>query len=193
MGHERLPSIAAAAGLLIALGAVWGCEARSDPRLGFLEAWLEQRAPRLGGKARADVARALLAAETETGTDAFLLLAVVEEESRYDPSASSPRGARGLMQLRPETARGVASRSSVRWTGARDLDDPATNVRLGAVYLAEMKRQFGDWSIALSAYHNGPTKIRRIQRRGRKVPTGYASRVLRRQRQIHDAFDGRGQ
>jgi soluble lytic murein transglycosylase len=138
------------------------------------------------------VTRALLDAESETGTDAFLLLAVIEEESRYDPSARSPKGARGLMQLQPATARSVATGAGIPWTGPRDLDDPAFNVRVGAIYLADLKSQFGSWEAALSAYHTGPTRIRRILRRGGKIPTAYASRVMRRHLQLREAYANEG-
>lgn len=166
-----------------------GCEDTTDPRIAFLDGWLDDRAPRLSDRSRHRVVNALVGAESETGTDAFLLLAVMHEESRYDPSARSSKGARGLMQLRPATARGVAARTGIAWSGPQDLDDPAGNVRLGAVYLAEMKQQFGNWKTALSAYHNGPTRIRSLQRRGRRVPSAYASRVLRHHQAIHDAYE----
>jgi soluble lytic murein transglycosylase-like protein len=189
MSNCRSVTFAAVAMLLLLVTAGLGCEDRTDPRAVFLDGWLDDRAPRLDARSRQRVVNALVGAEEETGTDAFLLVAVIEVESQYDPLARGPQGARGLMQLRPETARGIASRTGVAWSGPDDLHDPAGNVRLGAAYLAEMKEQFGDWKTALSAYHNGPTKIRRVQRRGRRVPSGYASRVLRRHREIRDAFD----
>jgi soluble lytic murein transglycosylase len=179
----------AAAVMLIAAFLFTGCPDTRDPRIEFLAGWLDAHAPRLRAGSRRQVVKTLIESETSTNVDPFLLLAVIEEESRYDPSARSRKGARGLMQLRPETAKHIAARAGIVWSGPEDLYDPATNVRLGAIYLAEMKKRFGRWKTALAAYHSGPTRIRRIEKRGGKIPTGYASSVLRRHRRIHEAYD----
>jgi soluble lytic murein transglycosylase len=186
----RTRSIAATAGALLAGALSLSCPDTTDPRIGFLHGWLEEHAPLLSRTSREAVVDVLLESEVATEVDAFLLLAVIEEESRYDPSARSRKGARGLMQVRPETARDAAARAGITWSGPESLNDPETNVRIGAAYLAEMKDQFGPWSTALSAYHSGPTRIHGIKRSGGKVPSGYSSSVLRRHRRIHEAFDG---
>jgi soluble lytic murein transglycosylase-like protein len=175
---------------VVLLAAVsWaGCVDGTGRKAGFLDQWLEDRAPRLSARSRKVIVTALLDSEKKTGTDAFLLLAVIEEESQYDPSARSRKGAWGLMQLQPATARGVAAREGIAWSGRRDLEDSARNVRLGAAYLAELKEQFGSWERALGAYNAGPTRIRRIERRGGRIPTRYSSRVLRRHQRIAEAF-----
>lgn len=90
--------------------------------------------------------------------DPFLLLAVMREESRFDPQAVSRAGAVGLMQLLPSTARGLDPS-----VGIADLTDPHTNVRLGAAYLAARLREFGgDVLMALIAYNAGPAAARRF-------------------------------
>jgi soluble lytic murein transglycosylase-like protein len=166
-----------------------GCPDTTDRRIGFLDGWLEDHAPLIDAESRSAVVGVLLESEKKTGVDAFLLLAVIEEESAYDPSARSRRGARGLTQIVPETGRDVAFRIGVHWTGPESLNDPATNVRIGAAYLAEMKEEFGPWPEALAAYHSGPTRIRRIEKSGGKIPSGYASSVLARHRRIHEAYE----
>lgn len=178
--------------VLILVASTAGCPDTTDPRIEFLGRWLDERAPLLSSAARGGVVDALLESETATGIDAFLLLAVIEEESRYDPEARSRKGARGLMQVRPETARGAAARAGIAWEGPEILYDPAKNVRIGATYLARMKERFGHWNKALAAYHSGPTRIRKIESRGGRIPKGYASSVLRRHRQIHDAYNNSG-
>jgi soluble lytic murein transglycosylase-like protein len=177
-----------ATALIVATLSV-GCPDTTDPRIGFLESWLEEHAPLIDAKARTAVVDALLDSEAKTGVDAFLLLAVIEEESRYDPSARSRRGARGLTQIVPDTGSDVAFRNGITWSGPESLNDPPTNVRIGAAYLAELKEKFGPWPSALAAYHSGPTRIRRIERSGGKIPGGYASSVLERHRRIHDAYE----
>ncbi len=86
------------------------------------------------------------------GIDPYLVAAVVREESSYYPRATSPVGARGLMQLMPATARLMAP------TG--DLEDPGFNIELGTRFLAGLIREFNDPRLALAAYNAGPNRVR---------------------------------
>lgn len=79
--------------------------------------------------------------------DAALLRAVIEVESGYDPKARSPKGALGLMQLMPATARRY---------GVTDALDPVQNLRGGAAYLRDLLALFDqDLKLALAAYNAG--------------------------------------
>jgi hypothetical protein len=87
------------------------------------------------------------------GVDADLFRRVVTQESNWDPSATSPAGARGLAQVMPNTGAnpgfGVAPIQSI--------DDPQENLRFGADYLAAMLQRYdGDEERALVAYNAGP-------------------------------------
>ncbi len=96
-------------------------------------------------------------AAEEAGVPVDLLLALVATESSGRPRATSPSGAVGLAQLLPSTAYGTAALLGVPDPGALDLYDPAVNLRLGAAYLGEQMRSFGnDAALALAAYHRGP-------------------------------------
>ncbi|MBI2160048.1 MAG: transglycosylase SLT domain-containing protein [Candidatus Rokubacteria bacterium] len=91
-------------------------------------------------------------AAARAGLDPYLVAAVVREESSYYPRAVSRAGARGLMQLLPQTAKLLAP--------AGDLDDPALNLQLGARFLAALLREFSDPRLALAAYNAGPARLR---------------------------------
>ncbi len=98
-------------------------------------------------------------AARRSGLDPALILSVVMEESGGDPEARSPKGALGLMQLMPDTARelGVANRT-----------DAAQNLEGGARYLADMLEKFaGKLDVALAAYNAGPGTVKRL---GGRVP-----------------------
>jgi len=102
-----------------------------------------------------------------------LLLAVIETESNFDAQALSPKGAQGLMQLMPQTARHL---------GVADAFDPAANIDGGARYLKSLLTRFGnDLSLALAAYNAGPGAV---QRHGAIPPyvetQSYVPRILRR-------------
>jgi soluble lytic murein transglycosylase len=93
--------------------------------------------------------------------DPAFLTAVILEESRFDPQAVSPAGARGLMQVLPATANQIVQR--VRVDGYSDtlLFDPETNLRLGSWYLSSLLQEFKGKEIwALAAYNAGPHMAR---------------------------------
>jgi soluble lytic murein transglycosylase-like protein len=96
--------------------------------------------------------RLLLAAAGENGLPAELLKAVAVAESRMNPNAVSPAGARGLMQIIPSTARAL---------GVTDPFDPAQSIAGGAAYLARQVAAFGRYELALAAYNAGPEAVRR--------------------------------
>ena len=82
-----------------------------------------------------------------TGVDPRFIHAVIQQESRYDPKATSPVGARGLMQLMPDTAKRFH---------CDDASDQACNVEAGTKYLAWLLKRFdGDVSLALAGYNAG--------------------------------------
>ncbi len=139
---------------------------------------LRERAPRLSDRERRGVAAELARAEAEHGLDALLVLALIDQESRYDPRARGPKGSLGLMQIRPFVGQDVARRHGIPWKGSKTLIDPVLNVRIGRAYLAEMKRMFGRNELALAAYNMGPYRVKRLLARGQTLRGRYAARVL---------------
>lgn len=86
-----------------------------------------------------------------------LLAAVVRAESAFDPRAVSHKGAQGLMQLMPATARRFG-------LNGREVFDPAKNLDAGASYLSWLTRRFdGDLANVLAAYNSGEGTVDRYQ------------------------------
>jgi soluble lytic murein transglycosylase len=102
----------------------------------------------------------LTEAASRAAVDPLLVAAVVREESSYYPQARSRVGARGLMQLMPETARPMAQARRLDMNNRDFLDDPATNLELGSAYLGRLVRDFGDARLAAAAYNAGPARVR---------------------------------
>lgn len=103
-------------------------------------------------QAPANMSAYLQAAAAGSGLSPDLLAAVVWQESRWRTDALSPKGAMGLAQLMPGTARALAV----------DARDPAANLAGGARYLRQMLDRFdGDVERALAAYNAGPGRVLR--------------------------------
>jgi hypothetical protein len=89
------------------------------------------------------------------GVDPRFIHAVIQQESNYDPDATSPAGARGLMQLMPGTAKRF---------NCSDLNDETCNVEAGTKYLAWLLKRFnGDVKLALAGYNAGEGSVDKYQ------------------------------
>lgn len=109
--------------------------------------------------------------------DPLLVLAVIQVESRFEPTAVSPQGAIGLMQLQGPTARDLAMDLGLEWTGDDLLLDPDLNVLLGCAYLRRLMDRFGDQDAALAAYCSGPTLVESRLYVNSRIPLAYSDRV----------------
>ncbi len=103
------------------------------------------------------------------GADPLLLLALVRQESGFDPNAHSRAGALGLTQVLPSTARGIAQETGrAEALNSGDLYDPAVSLDYGAWYLAAMAQRYGGRLLpTLAAYNAGGGNVDRwLQRSG---------------------------
>ena len=114
---------------------------------------------------------------TRFKVDPLLVLAVIQVESRFDPTAVSDQGAMGLMQLRGDTARELAEDLGLSWRGDEQLFDPETNIMLGCAYLSRLTVRFGDVDAALAAYSSGPALVEARRDVNSRIPLAYTDRV----------------
>jgi hypothetical protein len=101
---------------------------------------------------------AMVSAACEAGLPIGLFDALIIAESGYNPSALSPKGAAGLAQLMPDSARQL---------GVGNVWDPVSNMRGGAHLLRAQLDEFGRFDLALAAYNAGAKRVRRT----RQVPS----------------------
>lgn len=135
--------------------------------LATLEKTLQEKMPGLPESDRTRLADVIYEEAKAASLDPLFVLAVIAVESGYDHVAESDRGARGLMQLRPETLRHEAARSRL---AGEDPDDPVLNVRAGVRYFRRLVRAFGSTDLALMAYNAGPNRILRYLEEEGEVP-----------------------
>jgi soluble lytic murein transglycosylase len=119
----------------------------------------------------------------EVGVPPALVKAVIHAESAFNPRAVSHKGAMGLMQLMPATARSL---------GVLEPFTAEQNVEGGTRYLRTLRERFGNWTMALAAYNAGPEAVSRFNG---IPPYGetqhYVRRVLTYYRQYHPQFSAR--
>ena len=93
---------------------------------------------------------------------AELAMAIARQESELNPDVESPVGARGLMQVMPKTAQGVAKRLGLPYSRKRLKEDWRYNAELGTAYLAQMVQRYnGSYVLAAAAYNAGPHRADR--------------------------------
>ncbi len=100
----------------------------------------------------------------QAGLDPMLIEAMVFAESSSRSGVVSHKGAVGLMQLMPSTAREVGARLGMRNLDAAMLRDPELNLRLGIEYFAWLVERHDSIELALAAYNAGPTRVSKWKR-----------------------------
>jgi soluble lytic murein transglycosylase len=103
------------------------------------------------------------------GLDPALLAAVVYQESKFRANAKSSSGAIGLMQLTPETARGIAIRTHGSAFHTQDLYNPEINIRYGSWYLDNLFKKYGDEREVLAAYNAGQGNVDKWRANGQPI------------------------
>jgi soluble lytic murein transglycosylase len=125
------------------------------------------------------IAQVIFDESKENAVDPMLVLAIIKVESQFRPEAVSHRGARGLMQVLPIVADHLGKKTAQGGSIHPDiLHDPALNIRLGVSYLGELRKQFRDLRLALTAYNWGPTELQKKLDENEPIPFDYASKVL---------------
>jgi soluble lytic murein transglycosylase len=139
----------------------------------------------------------------ERELDPYLVLALIRQESLFDPQARSPATALGLMQLLPSTASRVAKQIGVAPPSNEQLFQPETNLVLGTQYLKDLLHRYSDdWFKAIAAYNAGEAAVDRWEKEIRtddgeefveRIPyletRGYVKLVMRNHRIYKRLYD----
>ena len=124
--------------------------------------------------------------------DPALLAAVIYQESKFRSDARSDSGAIGLMQLQPETAKGIAIRTGGSRFQTSDLYNPEINVRYGSWYLRHLLDKYDNEKTALAAYNAGQRNVDEWRAQGKEIQFSetreYVDRVEHLKGVYHDAY-----
>jgi soluble lytic murein transglycosylase len=101
----------------------------------------------------------LISSSRENGLDPVLVAALIRQESNFNPLATSPVGARGLMQLMPDVGRSLASAKGISPWNQDMLYEPATNIKLGTAHLSTLIRKYPEVVKSLAAYNAGESRV----------------------------------
>jgi len=158
---RRRRVIAAAALGIVALGVAWGIVHKTMPAW-YARLWYPLR-----------YEDAIRVEARQNGLDPALVAGVIYRESKFSASSRSPRGAVGLMQVLPATARFIHSQSTGPRPMPARLGDPRVNIEYGTWYLRYLMSKYGSEPLALAAYNGGETNLRewlaRAHARGRQL------------------------
>ncbi|MCX7856552.1 MAG: transglycosylase SLT domain-containing protein [Deltaproteobacteria bacterium] len=106
-----------------------------------------------------EVATAIYRVSKKSGIDYRIILALAKVESNFRIDAVSPKGARGLLQVKPSVAHKVAKDLGIKLHNRKSLHDSQKNVMIGTHILSNLIEEYHDIHYALSAYNMGETRL----------------------------------
>jgi soluble lytic murein transglycosylase len=101
----------------------------------------------------------LISSSKENGLDPVLVAALIRQESNFNPLATSPAGARGLMQLMPAVGKAIADTKGIGPWDPDLLYQPATNIKLGTAHLSGLAHRYAEVVKVLAAYNAGESRV----------------------------------
>jgi soluble lytic murein transglycosylase len=120
----------------------------------------------------------LISSAKENGLDPVLVASLIRQESNFNPRATSPVGARGLMQVMPPVGRTLARNKNIPGYTDESLYDPAINIRLGTAHLSGLFRNRSNVEQVLAGYNAGESRVTRwLQKAGTQDPEVFTERI----------------
>lgn len=120
----------------------------------------------------------LISSSKENGLDPVLVAALIRQESNFNPQATSPAGARGLMQLMPAVGKDVAAAKGIGPWDPDMLYQPATNIKLGTAHLSGLVHKYPEVVKQLAAYNAGESRVEKWSTKaGANDPEVFTERI----------------
>jgi len=120
----------------------------------------------------------LISSSKENGLDPVLVAALIRQESNFNPLATSPVGARGLMQLMPDVGKAVAASKGIGPWDPDLLYQPAVNIKLGTAHLSGLAHRYPEVVKVLAAYNAGESRVEKwSSKTGAADPEVFTERI----------------
>ena len=120
----------------------------------------------------------LISSAKENSVDPALVAALIRQESNFNPVATSPAGARGLMQLMPAVGKTLAEAKGIGQWDPDMLYQPATNIKLGTTHLSALVHKYPDIVRVLAAYNAGESRVEKwSSKTGANDPEVFTERI----------------
>jgi len=120
----------------------------------------------------------LISSSKENGLDPVLVAALIRQESSFNPQATSPAGARGLMQLMPAVGKDLAAAKGIGPWDPDMLYQPATNIKLGTAHLSGLVHKYPEVVKSLAAYNAGESRVEKWSTKaGASDPEVFTERI----------------
>lgn len=154
----------------------------------FIERMTDEWLPEKFSKKSKSVANAIVGEAERYEFDPIFLLAVIQNESMFNPEMRGKHTEIGLMQVKPSTAAWIAKKMGIKYHGEKSLLNPVENIKIGAAYMSMLRDQFDSHSrLYISAYNMGARKVRQVVAED-KMPKEYVQAVMKRYMAIYSAF-----
>ena len=146
----------------------------------FLKEQIQEKLKGNWKKYASDIYEVILTQSRQYGFDPLFLIAVIENESSFQPKIRGSFGEIGLMQLKPDTAQWIAKKYDLEWKGPNSLYNPIQNIIYGSAYLAHLREKFKSHGrLYLAAYNMGSRNVKKTLKR--KIwPKTYPANVMQR-------------
>ncbi len=154
------------------------CYSDNFKRLARLNTIISRKGPWLSPSEVDNISYSIHLFSNKYSVEAELIIAVMQTESSFRPSAVSCRGAVGLMQIMPSTAKHLAQELKIGNIEHNQICNPLLNVELGTYYIQKLRRQFGDLESTLLAYNYGPTRYASSLEEGGLLVNSYPGKVM---------------
>lgn len=154
----------------------------------FVESSIKNLVPKSQKNSVEVIAKTIMEESEKYGFDPIFLMAVIQNESSFNVRMKGSAGEIGLMQIKPDTAKWIATGSKISYKNAKSLYNPETNIRIGAAFMNKLRSQFSSNSqLYLTAYNAGAGTVRKMVS-GKVSPKIYASAVMKRYLAIYSAL-----
>lgn len=155
-----------------------GDRGKKERIVGEITQFLKEKRVALSERRQKAMAETIYTESEKYDVDYRLVLAIIKVESNFRPHVTARDGSRGLMQLQPSLARGIARKNGEPYKNANALNEPETNIRYGTYHIGHLVKNYENLNAALHVYNAGVRNARRRLKEEGTPDTPFTRKVL---------------